>query len=52
MQGSTTEDNKQILHKEDRKERIQGQDLCHRQASTTEDHPKISHREDGKETEQ
>ena len=37
-----------MLHKEDRKERIQGEDPFHRQGSTTKDHTKISHREDGK----
>ena len=47
-QGSTTEYNRKMLHKEDRKERIQGQDAFHRQRSTTKDHTKISHREDGK----
>ena len=47
-QGSTTEDNRKILHKEDRKERIQGEDPSHRQGSTTKDYTKISHREDGK----
>ena len=36
------------MHKEDRKERIQGQHLCYRETSTTEDHTKISHREDEK----
>ena len=41
-----------MLHKEDRKERIQGQDLCHRQTSTTQDNTKISHREDGRGTAQ
>ena len=51
-QGSTTEDNRKIMHKEDRKERIQGQHLSLRQTSKTKDHTKISHREDRRETTQ
>ena len=36
------------IYKEDRKERIQGEDPSHRQGSTTEYQIKISHREDRK----
>ena len=49
MQGSTTEDQTNISHREDQKETAQGQDLSHRPGSTTENQTNISHREDEKE---
>ena len=51
-QGSTTEDQTNISHREDQKETAQGQDPSHRQGSTTKDQTNISHREDQKETAQ
>ena len=50
MQGSTTEDQTNISHREDKKETAQGQDPSHRPGSTTENQTNISHREDEKET--
>ena len=50
MQGSTTEDQTNISHREDEKETAQGQDPSHRPGSTTENQTNISHREDEKET--
>ena len=50
MQGSTTEDQTNISHREDQKETTQGQDPSHRPGSTTENQTNISHREDEKET--
>ena len=50
MQGSTTEDQTNISHREDQKETAQGQDPSHRPGSTTENQTNISHREDEKET--
>ena len=52
MQGSTTEDQTNISHREDQKETAQGQDPSHRPGSTTENQTNISHREDEKETAQ
>ena len=49
MQGSTTEDQTNISHREDQKETAQGQDPSHRPGSTTENQTNISHREDEKE---
>ena len=52
MQGSTTEDQTNISHREDQKETAQRQDPSHRPSSTTENQTNISHREDEKETAQ
>ena len=51
-QGSTTEHQTKISHREDRKETAQGKDPSHRQRSRTEDKTTISHRQDRKETAQ
>ena len=45
MQGSITEDETNILQREDLKEKAQGQDSSHMQDSTTKDQTNISHRE-------
>ena len=51
-QGSTTEDQTNISHREDRKETAQSKDPSESQGSTTEDHTKICLREDTNKTAQ
>ena len=51
-QGSTTEHQTKIWHREDRKQTAQPIDVSHRQSTSTQYHTKISHREDTNKTAQ